>query len=628
MRLSELHYRWEWRLKASPQELWPLVSDTNRFNHDTRVPAVQPVLADSGSLPNARRRLRFSVFGLPVEWEEEPFEWVRPYRFGVIRRYLKGPVAKMRVLANLAAMPNGGTQLVYQVWARPRSLLGLIAIPAQIGWLSARRFSAAFLRYDALAAGGHTMLDAPGRVALVPGARARLAKLEQDLLARGGQPDLVDRLVDLVGHGDELTLTRLRPYVLADCWNADRIKVLELCLLATRAGLLDLQWNLLCPLCRGAKQSHSSLGDIQPQVHCDTCKIDFTVNFDRLVELTFRPNAAVRRVQAREFCIAGPQVTPHVVAQKLVQRGEQTVLVLTLEPGRYRLRTLALPSGQLLHVVAGGMAEATLRASGGGWPHEELSLAPMTALRLENATEDEQLFILERLAWTDQAATAAEVTALQVFRDLFSKEALRPGDQISVGSLTILFTDICGSTRLYQEIGDPPAFGLVMDHFKVLREAIVLEGGSMVKTVGDAVMAVFPRPVAALRAVLGAQRRLASPPSPGRPLLLRAGVHQGHCIAVTLNERLDYFGATVNIAARLEGLSAGGDVIISAAIRTDPEVEELVATGDVGIVAEPFEAALKGFEEERFQLWRVAPIAQGSGPSELKVQQSGKETPQ
>ena len=90
-------------------------------------------------------------------------------------------------------------------------------------------------------------------------------------------------------------------------------------------------------------------------------------------------------------------------------------------------------------------------------------------------------------------------------------------------------------------------------------------------------MAVFPRPVNALRAILSAQRTLGSPPNGTRPLLLKAGIHQGHCVAVTLNDRLDYFGSTVNIAARLEGFSVGGDAVISAVVRADPEVCELLA---------------------------------------------------
>ncbi|MBI3329518.1 MAG: hypothetical protein HYZ81_22795 [Nitrospinae bacterium] len=609
MRYREFHYHWEWQLQSSPQTLWPFVADTNRFNRDTALPPVDRHPGDGPPLTNARRRLRLFRLGITVAWEEEPFEWIRPYRFGVVRRYLSGPVADMRVLAELTPEPGGGSRLVYQVWARPKTVLGLIAIPVQIGLLSARSFNAAFRRYDRLAASGKPPLALAARARFAPGGRARLATLHEVLLGQGAAPDLVALLVETMEQADDLTLARLRPYALADYWGVPRRAMLELCLLATRAGLLDLQWDLLCPLCRGAKQSSPTLGGIQPQVHCDSCNIDFTVNFDRSVELTFCPNPAVRQIDSYEFCIGGPQVTPHIVAQQLLAPGAQRALTLPLEAGRYRLRTLGLPGGRFLLVAADGLPEATLHASVAGWPHEELHLAPTPTLRFENATDSEQLFILERVAWSDQAATAAEVTALQLFRDLFAHEALRPGERISVGSLTVLFTDLRGSTRLYREIGDAVAFGHVMNHFDVLREAIAAEDGALVKTIGDAVMAVFRHPAAALRAVLRAQQVLASPPDSGRLLLLKAGIHYGPCIAVTLNDRLDYFGSTVNFAARLEGFSSGGDVVISAAVHADPEVAELLAQANGSVITEPFEVMLKGFDEERFEVWRVALVA-------------------
>jgi class 3 adenylate cyclase len=348
------------------------------------------------------------------------------------------------------------------------------------------------------------------------------------------------------------------------------------------------------------------MGDVQPQVHCETCNIDFSASFDRSVELTFRPNSAVRAVENREFCLAGPRVTPHIVVQQLLPPGERRSVAPSLEIGRYRLRTMRLPGGQFLAVTPGGQREATLCAGDDGWPAGELPISPGPKLHLENATGREQLLILERTAWSDQATTAAEVIVLQRFRDLFSSEALRPGERISVGSLAVVFTDLRGSTRLYRQVGDAPAFGVVMNHFDVLREAIVAEEGSIVKTIGDSVMAAFRRPAAALRAVLKAQQALASPGEGMQALWLKAGVHFGPAIAVTLNERLDYFGSTVNLAARLESLSSGRDVVISSAVRDDPEVAEWL--GDAGLAAEPFEAMLKGFDQEGFELWRVSEV--------------------
>ena len=611
MPYREFHYRWEFDLESSPEQLWPLVADTNRFNRDTGVPAVEAVQSERNPLKNARRRLKLSVFGIPVEWEEQPFEWTRPTRFGVTRRYTKGPISELRVLVELTARPSAadanqppGTKLVYQVWAQPRNVIGLVAIPIQIGILSARSFARTVREYDELAKQGRTAANLSPTVEFVSGGRARLLALSEKMAEQGTDGELVALLVDYIENADEFALARIRPYDLARQNNQTRREVLEACLCATRAGILDLQWNLICPMCRGGP-GLGSLQDLGSNVHCPGCNIDFAVNFEQSVELTFRPNPSIRKTASEMFCVGGPQVTPHIAAQQLLPPHSSRANDLSLDAGRYRLRTMSIPGWQHLRASENGAGPVTLRASNEGWANEELEIATDAKINFENATADEQLFILERTAWSDDAATAAEVTALQVFRDLFASEALRPGEQISVGTLTVLFTDLKDSTRMYREIGDATAFGRVMNHFDILKQAIADEDGALVKTIGDAVMAVFRSPVGAVRAMLYVQERLAAPVGKTQPLSLKAGLHTGPCIAVTLNDRLDYFGSTVNMAARLEAQSTGDDVVISSAVYYDPEVRELLAEPDGGFSANRFEMPLKGFDEEQFELWRV-----------------------
>ncbi len=598
---TDLHYRWEYQLKASPQKLWPFVADTNRFNRDTGVPSVEPDKTGHQRLRNARRRLRLSIYGMSVEWEEQPFEWVRPSRFGVARTYSRGPMRELRALAELTPSGDGGTKLVYSVNVIPRSIFGKLVVSLQIKLLSARRFERAFRKYDEAAMSATTPEAAD--VELAPVALERFAAIRQKLVAEDADVEVVDRLLAFIQSADDFAVARIRPYALADEWKLSRRAVLETCLKATRCGLLDLQWELLCPLCRGANETEHSLRDISSKVHCDACRIDFTVNFDRFVEVTFRPNALLRQVEVQDFCMGSPEKTPHIVAQQLLPAQTARSISLPLEPGRYRLRALELGGGQDVVVTDGGSTNAKVTVAETGWPTDELKLATESSLTLDNATAAEQLVILERLAWSDQSATAAEVTALQIFRDLFSNEALRPGEQISVGTLTVLFTDLRNSTQLYRQIGDATAFGRVMNHFDVLKKVISDEDGALVKTIGDAVMAVFRRPVSALRAMLKAQSLLASPPDGIEPLTLKAGMHVGPCIAVTLNDRLDYFGSTVNMAARLEALSTGNDVIVSAALYDDPEVRDLISSDD--LESSRFHIELKGFDQESFELLRV-----------------------
>jgi class 3 adenylate cyclase len=600
-----VNYRWEWHLRSSPRALWPYLADTNRFNRDSGVPHVER-LGGASAVSGARRRLRLRRMGMSIEWEEEPFEWAWPHRYGVVRRYTQGPVAELRVLVELEPEASGGTRLIYQVWAQPHGVLGRLAIPVEIGWRFSRALETAARRYDVLASApqeGSPLPVAAGSLSTV--ATERLTVGQAALRLAGMDPDLIARLASTLTGADDLTLLRIRPYALADAWGAERRTVLELCLAATRAGLLDLRWDLLCPLCRGAQASPTSLRELTSRVHCETCRIDFTADLERLVEVTFRPNPAIRPVEDREFCVGGPQRTPHVVVQQLLAPGARRAVLLTLEEGRYRVRALGQPGARLLRVATDGRAEATAVATSDGWAPGETALAPTATLELKNRTNSEQLLLVERVAWTDQATTAAEVIVLQAFRDLFSREVLRAGERIAVGQVTLVFTDLRGSTRLYREVGDAPAFGHVLNHFDVIRKAVAEEGGGIVKTIGDAVMAAFHHPAAALRAALRAQSRLADSGQSAPPLPLRVGIHVGPCIAVTLNDRLDYFGSTVNLAARLEGLSAAHDIIVSDAVATAPDVRAWLTTQTDTLSIERFETTLKGFDAERFTVCRI-----------------------
>ena len=514
-------------LGSTPEQLWPLVSDTNRFNRDAGVPAVESLGVES----NARRRLRLRRLGVEVEWEEQPFEWVSPHRFSVERAYVRGPVASMRTSAALEPR-DGGTRLVYDVHARPRNLLGRLAIPVQVGLLSRRRFRSVFRAYDAAVRGG-VEAPPPGRPHLAPGAPARIAAARTALVATGASSESVDRLCTLVEQGDELSLVKLRPYVLADAWAANRRATLELCLQATRQGLLELRWELLCPRCRGSAASEATLESAGRQVHCDTCRIDFTADFERSVELAFRPTAAIRPIAHVDFCVAGPQVQPHVVAQQLVPVGGACRLDLRLEPGGYRLRSFGVDGDLPVTVERGGGETSKVVLEAAGWPAAELRVGERATLELENATGAEQLLVLERTAWSDRVATAAEVTALQAYRDLFAAEALRAGEPISVGTLTVVFTDLRGSTRYYRDVGDAPAFGSVLVHLDELRRC----GGGRAAARSSRRWATrswpsFPRPVGAVEAMLAAQETVA-----GKPLSLKVGIHTGPCIAVSQNGR-------------------------------------------------------------------------------------------
>ena len=126
-----------------------------------------------------------------------------------------------------------------------------------------------------------------------------------------------------------------------------------------------------------------------------------------------------------------------------------------------------------------------------------------------------------------------------------------------------------GSTELYERFGDAQAFALVKEHFHIMERIVRANDGGIVKTIGDAVMAVFVDPRNALRSaveMIEAFDDLETARKLKNSIVVKVGIHHGPCIAVTLNERLDYFGTTVNIAARVQGLSDGRDVMASGAM--------------------------------------------------------------
>ncbi len=596
-------HKWTLDLASPPEALWPFVANTERFNKDTGLPTVERLDAPPAGLG---RPMRIRVYGLVAEWIEQPFEWVEPRCFSIRRDYTRGPIR--RIEARLTLEPRaGGSRLTYEVDAQPIGTTGRAIAAIQIGRISAARFMRAFRRYDALAQRGGTpaTIRVPnGETEAAPPVPAPLQRAAQRLAPAARSPALVARLLDHVANADDAEAARLRPYVLADRWHAPRRELLELMLHATRAGLLELRWDLMCPFCRGSKRAAPALRELPRGVHCDACHIDFESSFDRLVELTFRPSPSIRTIVDREYCIGGPMVTPHIVLQQVLAPGESRTLDITLRPGDHRLRTRSGMSpepdrpGPMIFAAHDGDTHATL--SGPTWRANDIRLALNARITLANTAPDPRAFIIERLAWTDDAVTAAQVTSMQTFRDLFSSEALRPGEQASVGSIALLFTDLKDSTRLYNQIGDAPAFGRVMSHFDVLRQAVAAEGGAVVKTMGDAVMASFIGAGPAVRAAIAAHRLLETQAGAGvAPLRLKAAVHFGPCIAVTLNDRLDYFGSTVNIAARLVTAADAGEVVVSDEALADPSLASLLSAGSVVCAHGPRRCTFKGVEGER-----------------------------
>jgi len=569
-----LTFDWKIPLEAPPDRLWRYIADTNRLNQYAGLP--QAVFryvpeADGGSGQVGETR----YMGWTLRWDEHPFEWIEGRYYEVVRGYHNGPIRTFHTAVTLHP-DDGGTLVQQTVTCEPRWVFAIPAIYWEIGIASRRRFRAAYRKIDGVLRGNVEGAFVPiPRVAILSG---RLDVIRQRLATAAGRQWLPRLIDDLETMPDE-ELDAMRPFVFADRWKADRREVLKLFLHASQAGLLDLSWDVICPGCRGAQERHDSLKKMKTDAHCPACNVRFDADFAQSVEVRFRPNPSIRRIDVVRYCSGGPMNAPHIVAQQQIPAGQSRTVDLRLPPWEYRVRSLKLDTPCVVRTSADAKrSAATISIHRPTLSPTALQLTSDVSLTLKNDDTKAITVMIERAAGHEDAATASTVIAMSEFRTLFAEEVLSPETPISVGAVALMFTDLKASTSLYEEIGEAPAYALVRRHFDLLRETIARCDGTIVKTIGDAVMAVFVDPAKAVEAAFEMHGAIeADNRARGEPALsLKIGIHHGPCIAVTLNDILDYFGTAVNLAARIQKESRGGDVVLTEEIWGDPDVQEVL----------------------------------------------------
>jgi adenylate cyclase len=580
-------------LDASIEKLWPLLSDTDRTNRMLGLPDSN----DATMQADMSRLIHGRFLGVPVSWFEHPFEWVYEQWFEVLRTFeAPFPVENLRTRTVLTAISARRTRVEVSVEQTARNALG--GVPARV--FVEQKFLGDMRRvYTKLGQLAAVATDyVPPPPLQTPRVnRARLDRAAQNLQASGVNPGLIERLLEHLRSADDPDVLKMRPFVLADRWGVQRLDVLKMFLYATRAGLLDLEWDVICPNCRGASARLNKLVDVTSNMHCPSCQIRYDVDFEESVELRFSVNGEIRAADASIFCVGGPATTRHILSQLWVEPNSRREMQIRLGEGGYRLRSKQLGNRVLLEVNAAldsHAVEIGLTDHGIDTPSDSLATGVST-ITFVNHTNQRALIILEQSAWNLQVASASLVTALEEFRQLFSSEVLAPGLGIAIRNLTFLFSDLKDSTQIYDRIGDSPAYARVRDHFDIMRSIISQHNGALVKTIGDAVMAVFRSSEDAIEAAVQIQREFAAGAIARQnpSLIVKLGMHRGPCIAVNANDLLDYFGSTVNIAARVQSESIGGDLVLTDEVLAEPGVQAVLAREQLS--NEPFERALKGF---------------------------------
>jgi class 3 adenylate cyclase len=445
---------------------------------------------------------------------------------------------------------------------------------------------------------------------------------------------VADTIEQVVQDGSDRDLCRINALAFAEKHSLDEERTIAGFLHAASIGLFEISWNVLCPGCGGVLDTNASLKTvIKEEYICALCAAGYAPTLDELVEVTFTVSPRVRRIAGHN-----PHELPLLEYLRQMYWGSgvdlpeenykeimETMVLDSLEvpPGEKAVISLQFPAKFIIvfEVVTHTVQFVDVK----GEPTKErqsmsliydrehahsqtLEMRPgPVRIAIENRTDvrvlpsvfiaDDELHNL--LNHRRPFLTAKRLLTNQTFRDLYRPDSIVDVDQrLKITSLTFLFTDLRGSTELYERVGDLVAFDLVRSHFQVLHEIVASEAGAVVKTIGDAVMATFPTPDRAVAAALRmreAMREL-NRQTEREDLLLKIGVHEGSCIAVAMNDRQDYFGQTVNIASRVLRLANSQEIFATGAVVNNARSAELLASRHISPVSQ--ETTLRGIDRE------------------------------
>jgi class 3 adenylate cyclase len=433
----------------------------------------------------------------------------------------------------------------------------------------------------------------------------------------------------LVTSGADRELVRINVLAFATARGLDEENTIAAFLHASQLGIFELSWDVLCPTCRGVLDVTTTLKNVHREPYdCALCSKSFEVSLDEMIEVVFTVCPRVRRIAAHDpnalpfwdyyrqvywssavdLSDAGLDrlIAEFTLDARVLGPGEQAIVSIQVPEGWVILFEPVLHFGHYMKVAPERTSELQQLALVLEGTHAPTATTPLKAgslrLTIANRTSTRALPVVwiensgfdELVGQRRPNLTAKRIFTNQTFRELYRTDTLDVDQGLKIISLTFLFTDLKGSTELYARVGDLVAYELVRRHFHLLTDLVAAEGGSVVKTIGDAVMATFPTPDRAIAAALHMRKAISLVVNETRreDLLLKIGIHEGPCLAVMLNDRLDYFGQTVNIAARIQGLASSHAIFASKSVVEHPQSSSLLKAA--GITPNPQSAQLKG----------------------------------
>jgi class 3 adenylate cyclase len=452
------------------------------------------------------------------------------------------------------------------------------------------------------------------------------------VLRQSSDPDCAAAIERSVRDAPDRELCRVNVLAFAAKHGLDEERTIAAYLHAARLGLFELSWNVLCPGCGGVLDAGATLKNVNRDEYlCGLCASGYKPTLDEMVEVTFTVSPRVRRIAAhtpdelpegeyyRQIFWSSGVDLPDTLAES---HAEFTVDSIEMPPGEKAVLSVQLPNEFV--IVFDPVTHGTQFIDVKGEPTRERQALTMVfnnvkapvgtiemrpgplRLSLENRTDRRVLPALwiaaeplhHLLGKRRPFLTAKRLLTNQTFRDIYRTDTLDVDQRLKITSLTFLFTDLKGSTALYERVGDLVAYDLVRQHFHILYEVVAAEAGAVVKTIGDAVMATFQTPDRALAAALRMREEMTriNAERKNEDLLLKIGIHEGPCLAVTLNNSQDYFGQTVNMAARVQGLASSRAIFVTKSVVEDEKSAKILETS--GLHPTMQRAALRGIADE------------------------------
>ncbi len=563
-------YAFAWDLTCSPEQLWPYVSNTEKMNRAAGLAAVKFEVTAERTIGKQ------TVAGLPLRWQEMPYEWVEGSRHTVLRVFDEGVLRWYTAEVSLERLPTGGTRVRNTVTLEPRRFIARIASKWEMGVVYKRRLGKIYRRLDAILAAG----PAPGidpiapEVQLPADARARLEKGRVELAAATDET-AADAMIGYLERASDQDVARIRPLELAQKLGVPENAIVDAALHATRLGLVEMVWDVICPSCKIPSNVVDSLAKIEEHSTCTACNLSYQVDFSRAIELAFKAAPAIREVSTETYCVGGPANFPHVAAQIRLQPNERFVLPLALPAGYYVVRSAQVPGEHELRIVShGGVRRIDLVL---GTPAEVPALTAGDQLITFASTEPKEIVVrVERAGDRAFALTAARAMATATFRELFPDQQLAPGRLMAITQTTLVVAQLDHAMALFKELGDAKAFPVAAQFFEIAGALAKEHGGTTVKTFGGMVVTAFDRPTAAVEAALALQARVSAHPTTAK-LLCAVAVHRGPMLALTHAGRLDYFGQNVErVIETLPAVPAGAIGLTETACR-DVGISERLA---------------------------------------------------